>query len=53
MRPVFASVTLRICMIPVFASATLEICMIPVFGNVTLEDFCDTYVCQCYNGGFL
>ena len=38
---------------PVFANVTLEICMRPVFANVTLEDFYDTCACQCYNGGFL
>ena len=36
-----------------FANVKCGICMRPVFASVTLEDLYETYVCQCYIGGFV
>ena len=35
---------------PVFAPVTLEICMTPVFADVTLDDLYETCIWQCYIG---
>ena len=53
LRPVFAPVTLEICMTPVFAPVTLEICMRPVFADVTLDGLFKSSVSQCYIGRFV